>query len=45
MAKEYQEVMEKLEGIIANDLDNNKDYELVEEINSLIVKIENGHFD
>lgn len=43
--KKYNEVIEKLEGIITNSLDVNKDYELVEEINNLIEKIENGYFE
>lgn len=37
----YQEIIEKLENIKANDLDVNKDYEAVEGINELISKLEN----
>lgn len=41
----HNEVIEKLEGIITNDLDVKKDYDLVEGINTLIEKIEHGYFE
>lgn len=41
---DYQEIIGKLEAIKTNDLNTQTDYELIEEINSLIEKIENGYF-
>lgn len=43
--EKYEEIISKLEVMIANDLDNKQDSGLIKEINSLVEKTENGYFD